>query len=198
MGHPANSYVSAGAKISPCGTYRYHLWREWRLYPEPAQWDMWTDETGRPVLDGAGAQLGEPKACVFIMLNPSTADGEQDDPTIRRCVGFARAWGFDRLDVLNLFAYRATAPSELLALNDVDQPVGVGNSDAFEQVLFRGNPVGRIVCAWGAHGGHLGQDETALGWIGDRKAYALGLTKDGHPRHPLYVPAAAQLVEFHP
>jgi hypothetical protein len=52
-------YVSKGASLSPCGTYRYRLWREWRLHPEPAQWSMWTDDHGKPVLDGAGAQLGE-------------------------------------------------------------------------------------------------------------------------------------------
>jgi len=78
--------------ISACGRYRYRLWREWRLHPKPAQWRMWFCENGAPVLDGSGQQLGEPIACVFIMLNPSTADGDTDDPTIRRCVAFAKAW----------------------------------------------------------------------------------------------------------
>lgn len=191
-----SNYVSSGATISPCSRYRYHLWREWRLHPEPAQWDMWTDAKGKPVVDGAGAQLGEPKSCVFIMLNPSTADGAEDDPTIRRCVSFARQWGYDRLDVLNLFAYRATDPRALLALNDSDDPVGPDNKDAFDLVLR--HPVGRIICAWGAHGGHLGQDEIVLGWLGDRRRQALGLTRDGHPKHPLYLPAAAQPLEFRP
>ncbi len=88
------SYIRKGATLSACGRYRYRLWREWRLHPKPALWDMWTDAAGQPIVDGAGEQLGEPKACIFIMLNPSTADGDQDDPTIRRCVGFAKAWGF--------------------------------------------------------------------------------------------------------
>lgn len=191
-------YIDAGATISQCGRYRYRLWREWRLHPVPAQWDMWVDERGKPVVDGAGAQLGEPKACVFIMLNPSTADGAQDDPTIRRCVSFARSWGFDRLEVLNLFAHRATNPRELLALSDEDDPVGPSNLEAFKDVLHYGGPVGRLVCAWGAHGAHLGQDETALGWLGSHRCYALGLTKEGQPKHPLYVPGNALLAEFRP
>ncbi|MFG1262329.1 DUF1643 domain-containing protein [Xanthobacter aminoxidans] len=192
------AYISAGAEISPCGTYRYRLWREWRNHPAPAQWDMWTNDDGTPVVDGAGHQLGEPKSCVFIMLNPSTADGEQDDPTIRRCVGFAKTWGFDRLEVLNLFAYRATDPRALLALTHEKDPVGNGNSQAFKEVLSWDRPLGTIVCAWGAHGGHLGQDETALGWLKDRPRYALGLTAGGHPKHPLYVKGDAPLLAFRP
>lgn len=190
-------YVSAGASISRCGRYRYRLWREWRLHPEPAQWDMWTDG-GRPVLDGAGVQLGEPKVCIFVMLNPSTADGDVDDPTIRRCVAFARRWGFDRLEVLNLFAFRATDPRALLRLNDNDDAVGPENREAFRDVLFPPRLVGKIVCAWGAHGGYLGQDETVLGWLDGYERFALGLTKEGHPRHPLYVPTSAELQRFRP
>ncbi|TIW09543.1 MAG: DUF1643 domain-containing protein [Mesorhizobium sp.] len=191
-------YISKGATISACGKYRYRLWREWRLHPAPALWNMWTDEHGKPVVDGGGHQLGEPKACVFVMLNPSTADGEEDDPTIRRCVGYAKAWGYDRLEVINLFAYRATEPKALLALGHNDDPVGEGNLDAFRHVLNLDYPVGTIICAWGAHGAHLGQDETALGWMGSHRRYALGLTKDGHPRHPLYLPASATPMEFRP
>ena len=195
---PKVEYIDAGAEISPCGTYRYRLWREWRLHPAPAQWDMWVDDAGKPIADGAGHQLGEPKSCVFIMLNPSTADGAQDDPTIRRCVGFAKAWGYDRLEVLNLFAYRATEPKELLALTHDRDPVGEHNKRAFDRLLFPSSTIGTIVCAWGAHGAHLGQDETALGWLGRHKRFALALTKEGHPRHPLYVKGDAVLKPFRP
>ena len=59
-----NAYVASGADISGDGRYRYRLWREWRLHPRPAQWDMWSDEIGKPVVDGAGSQLGEPRACI--------------------------------------------------------------------------------------------------------------------------------------
>lgn len=195
---PAVGYLHAGANISPCGKYRYQLWREWRLHPMPAQWDMWTEDDGSPVVDGAGKQLGDPKTCLFVMLNPSTADGDMDDPTIRRCVGFAKSWGYDRMEVVNLFAYRATKPIKLLALNHDDDPVGPLNINAIRTAMDQ--QVNRIVCAWGANGSHLGQDETVLGWIEDYADFlderpeivALGLTAEGHPRHPLYLPADAE------
>lgn len=176
-----SDYVAKGAAISRDGKYRYRLWREWR-------------GAGDLHCRVAGDERG---ACVFVMLNPSTADGETDDPTIRRCVNFAKAWKFERLEVLNLFAYRATDPKALLALNHDDDPVGPKNLEAFDFVIRSGS-AGTIVCAWGAHGAHIGQDETALGWMGDRKRFALGLTKDGHPRHPLYLPANSRLTEFRP
>ncbi len=188
-------YVAAGATISKCGRFRYRLWREWRLHPAPSQWDMWTDDDGSPVVDGAGLQLGEPKTCVFVMLNPSTADGEQDDPTIRKCIGFAKSWGYDRLEVINLFAYRATDPRALLALKHDDDPVGWENQRHVQGAL-RDYPLGKLICAWGAHGGHLGQNETMLGWLAGEPCHALGLTAEGHPRHPLYLPYTAQPVPF--
>ena len=191
-------YLYAGATISSCGAYRYRLWREWRLHPQPAQWAMWADEDGAPVVDGAGAQLGEPLSCVFVMLNPSTADGTQDDPTIRRCVNFARREGFDRLEVVNLFAYRATKPAVMFnASPDVDI-IGPENQRHIEEAL---DLAGLIICAWGAHGDHSLQGNFVLGWIEDANYRAapiccLGTTKDGHPRHPLYVPGNAPLVPF--
>ena len=190
-------YVDKGASISACGTYRYRLWREWRG-GAGEQWDMWTEDDGSPCLDGDGEHLGEPLSCVFVMLNPSTADGSEDDPTIRRCVSFATALGFDRLEVVNLFAFRATDPQELLSVGPERDPVGFDNSRHIHEVLDR---AGLIICAWGAHGGYLGQDETTLGWIengNDREAevVALGLTKDGHPRHPLYLPRSATPMPF--
>lgn len=193
----AEQYVRAGATVSICGKYRYRLWREWRLHPAPALWDMWTDEQGEPICDGEGKQLGEPLVCVFIMLNPSTADGEQDDPTIRRCVAFAKAWGFDAMEVVNLFAYRATDPRELLRLNCNDDPWGPENREAVMSAVRR---AGKVVCAWGAHGGHLEQDEEVFGWIEDEISLAdreipicaLKLTKDRYPSHPLYLKADVQ------
>ncbi len=199
-----SDYLQASAQISPCGTYRYRLVREWRLGNSP-HWDMWQEDDGSPCLDGAGHQIGEPLSCVFVMLNPSTADGKQDDPTIRRCVAFAKAWGYDRLEVVNLFAYRATKPAHLLALNHDDEPWGPFNRDA---VMDAVSDAGIVVCAWGAHGGHLGQDETVLGWIQDAVEIAaecdgrdipicaLSLTKDGKPRHPLYLRGDLQPVPF--
>lgn len=153
----------------------------------------WKDDPKFAVRDGEGEPFGEPKSCAFIMLNPSTADGETDDPTIRRCIGFAKSWGYERLEVLNLFAFRATKPAELLALNHGDDPVGAENQHHVDKVVVDSS---LIVCAWGAHGPHIDQDETMLGWLDGRETFALGVTAKGHPRHPLYVPASQPLVPF--
>jgi len=184
-----SEYITKGAHVSNCGTYRYCLWREWRLHPEPAIWHMWEDDDGNPVVDGAGQQIGEPLACVFVMLNPSTADGDVDDPTIRRCVAFAKRFGFDRLEVVNLFAYRATKPSDMFDAAPNLDVIGWENQNHVNRAL---DGAGMIICAWGAHGGFAGQDETMLGWIDvgnwrDAPVVALGTTKEGHPRHPLYL-----------
>jgi hypothetical protein len=148
------------AAISDCGTYRYWLRREW---------------------DAALPHV------VFFMLNPSTADAAQDDPTIRRCVGFAKSWGCGALEVVNLFAYRATDPRALFSAVD---PVGEQNHDYIRRAVDRmADAPKHIVCAWGAHGDLMGQDETVLGWIEaeGRRPEALKLTKAGHPSHPLYL-----------
>jgi len=181
-------YIASGAQISSDGLYRYCLWREWRGTHDRKNW-RWLG--GR---DGAGAELGEPLSCVFIMLNPSTADGDKDDPTIRRCVGFAKSWKFERLEVVNLFSYRATKPSELFALFPKGDPIGWQNEEWIGRAVA---DAGLIVCAWGAHGGFIGQDETVRGWVEKQSnlpLYALGFTKDGHPRHPLYAPSNSTLV----
>lgn len=185
MEEKKGAYVSSGAVLSADGRYRYLLWREWRGSHKPENWKWFGD------VDGAGEPLGEPKACLFIMLNPSTADGETDDPTIRRCLAFARSWGFERLEVVNLFALRATDPAKVLASDDA---VGPENLDRVREAA---EGAGMIVCAWGCHGGHLGQADTVLGWIGNRRVYALGVTKEGHPRHPLYLKAETQPVLWH-
>lgn len=175
-------YVSKGARLSACGKYRYLLWREWRGTHDPKNW-RWL---------GAGAPLGDPLSALFVMLNPSTADGEQDDPTIRRCVGFAKAWKFERLAVVNLYAYRATDPRDIDAfVAQGGDPIGWENSEIVEDAARH---AGVIVCAWGAY--KVGeQGEIMRGWLG-KKHYALGFTKNGSPRHPLYAPADARLVEM--
>lgn len=184
-----SEYFSSGAIISEDERYRYVLFREWRGHGSDENW-RWFD-----AVDGNGHKLGVPKTCLFIMLNPSTADALNDDPTIRRCVSFAKAWKYDRLEVVNLFAYRTKSPSELKALLDKDDPVGRSNIKYVQQAM---TDAGLIVCAWGVHGSHLDQDETVLGWLPfERKIYSLGTTKDGSPKHPLYIAADTKLVEFH-
>lgn len=151
------TYISKGARLSPDGKYRYSLWREWRdpAAHDDANW-RWLGK------DGAGQLMGDPKSCMFVMLNPSTADGEKDDPTIRRCVGFCKSFKYERLVVVNLFAYRTRSPSILKALTHADDPVGWQNSEVVKEQAAE---AGMIILAWGAHGGHLGQDETMLGWL---------------------------------
>lgn len=145
------------AVISECGMYRYKLGRCW--------------------------DHALPGVC-FVMLNPSTADASIDDPTIRRCIGFAKAWGYGALEVVNLYTYRATAPSELkkaLAPNGPDSGTHLQATAAGAKLL---------VAAWGNHGT---QERAAavmevLQAVG-REVHCLGQTKTGAPRHPLYVRA---------
>ncbi len=118
----------------------------------------------------------------FIGLNPSTADETTDDPTIRRCVRFARDWGYARLKMVNLYAWRSTDPKALWLADD---PVGPDN-DHNLSLAFGGSDL--IVAAWGANAraDRLAQFfDTFGGW----QFHALGLTKDGAPRHPLYLRA---------
>jgi hypothetical protein len=160
------------ATFSPCRTYRYSLTRE-------------IADPHIGCLDEAGGTV------VFIGLNPSTADEKVDDPTIRRCTRFAREWGFERLKMVNLFAYRTPDPDYLwsAARNGVDI-VGPKN-DHNLSLAFGG--ADRIVAAWGAPAPLTIQRvadfaETFHGW----QFWALGLTALGSPRHPLYMRADSQ------
>lgn len=191
-----SAYIEAGADISPDGVYRYRLWREWRNHPSPSKWRWWKNDDGSAVVDGTGKPVGEPESVLFVMLNPSTADGKTDDPTIRKCVGFARRWGYDRIDVANLFAYRATNPQVLLRLPEHNDPFGVRNQEVIERLA---HDCHLIVCAWGTHGNHLGQNETVRGWLEgctSKPLHALGFSKDGHPRHPLMVSYSTPLLSM--
>lgn len=165
-------YSVSGADFSDDEVYRYRLWRQWGNDPT--------------------------KFVVFVMLNPSTADGNVDDPTIRRCIGFAKRLGAHRLEVVNLFAIRATDPS---AMKAADDPVGPDNMDAVKSVADMADYYGRvIVCAWGAHGSYMRQNEAVVGWmeaeVGNVTLHCLGTTKAGHPRHPLYLPGDSELQVF--
>ena len=154
--------VAGGALFDRSGAYRYRLWRRW----------------------GSGAPA------VFVLLNPSTADATEDDPTIRRCMGFARRWGWEAVEVVNLFALRSRDPGALRAVAD---PVGPRN-DAHLRAAARG--AGTIVAGWGAAGRPVPARALAVlaGPLGPPCAlYALGRTASGAPRHPLYAAAAAEL-----
>lgn len=163
---PPPTYIHAGADVSACGRYRWTLTRRWSA-------TGWT--------------------LVWIMLNPSTADGREDDPTVRRCVGFARREGAGAIAVVNLFAWRATDPRELLAF-DERRAIGDRNDDEIRAAVGRDLPV---VAAWGAHPAAARRAERVIELVG-RPVLCLGTTKDGAPRHPLYVRGDQPLVEFRP
>lgn len=153
--------LERAATISECGLYRYGLERRW------------------------DRRLGQ---LPIIMLNPSTADADLDDPTIRRCMSFARRQGFGGISVANRFAYRATSPAEMKAASD---PFGPEGSDAIEALLQVAAQKGRpVLAAWGSHGGFRDRDEmvklSAKGWGTD--LVCLGTTKDGYPKHPSMSP----------
>jgi hypothetical protein len=117
---------------------------------------------------------------VVIGLNPSTADELRDDPTIRRCIGFARRWGFARLEMLNLYGYRATDPRELVGHRD---PIGPDNDIAIDRVVQCAD---MVLVAWGARADPTRADAVAARLT---DPFCLGLTVCGEPRHPLYVRA---------
>lgn len=158
------------ATLSGCDRYRYELTRRW---DEPF--------SGRP-------NLG------WVMLNPSTADAEKDDPTIRRVIRFSRVLGFGGCTVVNLYALRATDPRELMAADD---PVGPMN-DLIAGFWIR--HLSLVIAAWGAH--KLARDREAWFFKQVRQAgtevRCLGVTKNGYPRHPLYVRKDALATPYHP
>lgn len=141
-------------------------------------------------------RLWEPSKlfAVFVMLNPSTADEVKNDPTVERCERRARALGFGGLTVVNIFALRSTDPKALYKAAD---PVGERNDAEIRNACVA---AGMVVCAWGNHGGLYGRGRFVLDLLAeDRvKPYHLGITGQGQPRHPLYVPYSVQLKPFAP
>ncbi|HHX89070.1 MAG TPA: DUF1643 domain-containing protein [Paracoccus sp.] len=128
-----------------------------------------------------------PKA-LFVMLNPSTATEIQNDPTVERCERRARALGFGAFRVCNIFAFRATDPRVMRAQAE---PVGPENDAAIAQSALWAD---RIICAWGTHGAHQARGAAVEGVLRGtgRRLYHLGLSKAGHPKHPLYIGYAQQ------
>jgi hypothetical protein len=150
-----------GAVFSTDRQYRYALWRNW-------------DKRGKRVL--------------FVGLNPSTADENTDDPTIRRCVGFARDWGYGGVLMGNLFAFRATRPRDLRLSQD---PVGRRN-DRWLEALSRN--AGMILACWGNHGLFMNRQEIFRGRYPD--IHCLAINRTGTPAHPLYQPKTRQARKY--
>ena len=154
------------AVIDPTGLYRYSLCREWN--------------TNTPRV-------------AFIMLNPSRADATTDDPTLRRCISFAKSWGYGSLEVVNLFAYRASKPVEL---KKVTYPVGKENDRYLKEAVERAD---KIIVAWGNRGilnNRYKDVLNMLNGLGGIQLYCLGTTKKSHPYHPLYVKGNTQPVNY--
>ena len=129
---------------------------------------------------------------MFLALNPSTADETQDDPTVRRMIRFSKSWGFGRLVVCNIFAFRATDPNVMKAQAD---PIGPDN-DAW--IVRCARDAGVVVAAWGLHGTHVQRDANVTKTLRDAgvRLTCLGRTNDGHPRHPLYVAGKTELTTY--
>ena len=124
----------------------------------------------------------------FVGLNPSAADESIDDPTIRRCKNFAKKWGFDGMYMLNAYAFRATDPSDMKAAAD---PVGPKNDQLLRHY---GSEVNAIVACWGAHC-ELTREVVVCQMIG-KLVMSLGITKQGRPKHPLYLRADSKPEPF--
>ena len=148
----------SGAVIT--GNYRYLLWREW--------------DTQNQTIS-------------FVMLNPSRADAEVNDPTITRCINFAKSWGYGRLEVVNLFAYRTPHPS---LLKQKAKPIGRHNDRFIIESVEKSD---RVILAWGNHGTWRKQDLYTLELLKNHNhLYSMGITKRGCPRHPLYLRSSTE------
>lgn len=159
--------MQRAAVISDCGKYRYRLWRKW-AYSERM-----------PVL--------------WVMLNPSTADANIDDPTIRRCIAFSKAWGYGAMWVGNLYAFRATNPA--------DCPIGTSEAigpDNERHLYAMGTQSAKVICAWGANQPSF----PCIRQLGCPGGYwHFGLTANRQPKHPLargksFIPYSAPLLEY--
>lgn len=155
----------SGATFDRARRYRYKLWRKW-------------DERLPNI--------------VFLMLNPSKADAEKNDQTIRTCIGMATRFGFGSLEVVNLFAFCATYPEELRVAKD---PVGKLND---RYIMDAVSAAEQVILAWGNHGNIRGRSAEVVEMISEHedKLVCLGTTKSAHPRHPLYVPASITLKPY--
>ncbi|MEI6949794.1 DUF1643 domain-containing protein [Paraflavisolibacter sp. H34] len=150
----------SGALFSPCGSYRYALWRTW--------------DSCLPWL-------------LFIGLNPSKATEGEDDPTIRRVIGFAQKWGYGGVYMANIFAYVTTYPRDLRACPDP-----VGQNDGCLQ--WAAAQCKDVIFAWGKFPGAKARAREATSLFPHAKA--LVINKDGSPRHPLYVPGNVEPVSY--
>ena len=148
--------IGSDAVFSDCRKYRYALWRRWEM---------------------------EHPLILFIGLNPSTADETKNDPTIRRCINFAKDWGYGGVMIANLFAFRSTSPEIMKQQKD---PIGKENDLWIGKLADASQSV---IAAWGNHGIYLsrGFDVMELLRKSGKPIFHLGISKTGQPKHPLYI-----------
>lgn len=153
--------------LSPDRRYRYTLWREWGIGTLPL----------------LNHQESADSYCNFICLNPSTADETKDDPTIRRCVGFAKQWGYGAFVMTNLFAWRETSPK---LMKKTAFPIGDDN----DMWLLRiASGASKIITAWGKDGEYLNRGAIVRAMLKQNGLHPchLGVCQNGEPKHPLYL-----------
>ena len=146
--------IEKSAIFSPCRKYRFLLERHWKR---------------------------EKGYALFVCLNPSTADENVDDPTVRRCIRFSERWGYGGLVVCNIFSIRSTDP-KLLYQTDLLEPV----KENYEYIQQYSKCASITIAAWGNHGHYLNRGKTVLRYF-LKSPHHLGLTKSGAPKHPLYL-----------
>ncbi len=149
--------VKNTAKLSQCRKYRYALWRTW--------------DNSKPYV-------------MFVCLNPSTADETTDDPTLRKCITYAKSWGYGAVCMTNLFSYRATDPREMKAVKD---PTGKENDKWLRDLA---KDAGLIIAAWGNDGSYMNRSKEVIKFIPN--LHCLKINKSGEPAHPLYQKASLQ------
>lgn len=162
---PEAPVIYKNALFSTDRIYRYDLVRQWQANPD------WV---------------------AFIGLNPSTADKSKDDATIRRCIGFARGWGFGGIHMINLFGFRSTDPMGLI---NIDDPIGPDNN---EHIVAICRKVQQVIACWGIHGRMRGRGAEVLTMLRafsfTSKVWNLGKTKDGYPKHPVRLAKKTQRI----
>lgn len=135
---------------------------------------------------------GSPRRLLFIMLNPGTADESHNDPTIRRCVGFAKLWNFGVMEVANLFAFRTPYFAELRAATE---PIGTDNDKWISEALVAAD---KVILAWGNNGAYMQRSRHITRMASAvTQPYQLGLNKTGEPKHPLYLPSSTIPTPMH-
>jgi hypothetical protein len=158
--------------FSPDRKHRFVLWRDLRDFPS-SEFEP------------------QPGYCMFVGLNPSTADEVRNDPTVARCIKYAQRWGFQQFLMTNIFGYRATDPADMKAFPD---PVGKDNDYWLARLAAE---AGLVVCAWGSHGAYLERGAFVTAMLEQTATlHCLTTTKEGHPGHPLYLKSDLNPVLF--